>query len=191
MDGISLANKLRLIGENVVGYNTFGVVVRINNPGQLGLYKLYIGDKSRLNRNTLGIAYESYGIYDHFIIMMSDTASSSIYINGKGTEVLKNQKYAVPWGYMNNINEYKNGLGAGLGNVRELIGIVNGRGDSKIINYKGKILALDKPKNSWSITRRIVYNNGVYEIHNIELALGRVLESRKVLVLDKDLNILG
>lgn len=183
-----LALKLKLLGQELISYNSFGIVVESPNEG----YKIYVLDKN----NKLSIkkkAYQEYKLFSSFIIGRNGKNSYDIYINGTDRNIIANTKYTYLWAeesenisYSSPVRDMMINCDSELGHVYDIIGLTDGRGKAKLINYKGKVLQLNNKQNKLFL---LGYNsNGTYNVYMLSRSIVGNYDRELIITVDKDLN---
>lgn len=183
-----LANKLKMTGHTIAGYNDFGVVEQKN----LG-YILYIERRGKVVAFGTEKPYIWCNILEHFIIMREPRIRQSLFIKGKGYDILRRYKISSLWGEPDNRAMLPNATWLPITGADEVIqadeviGVTDGNGMRRLINYSGKSLQIGT--NESTSVNRIIKENDMYIVTTFTPTRYQTIKTIDIGV-DKELNIL-
>ena len=198
---MKLLGKLRLLGEEVITSNSFGVISQ-DDKG----YKVYVADKNGdFNNAILSKRYKTFAVFDNFIIMTEDIeccgrviTHKAIFVDGLNYDIVSRYKETDVWARVRIQDRIQLGsmiknyivhnITPSLIDVQDVIGVTSST-RALLVNYKGDIFRL--PNKSDNQIMGINYRDGEYKVLYIcrqrgnEVSIG-VKEITRV---DRDLNI--
>lgn len=188
MNTQALAYKLKLLGHGIVGYNSFGIVEQVG----LG-YILHIENKGKMVTLGKEQPYICYNVLEHFIIMRGSRVRQSLFVKGKGYDVLRTNNFTRIWGEPD-----KGALIPGATwtpttgadkviTTDKVLGFTDGRGFRRLVNYEGKIIILDNKNRSES---RIIKHNNEYTVVRFTPREGHGTLTIEDITVDSELNII-
>lgn len=199
LDRYRLISKLKLLGEDIIITNTFGIISR-DDKG----YKVYVGDRyGRFSGEIISRHYREFAVFDKFIIMTEDVkyngktvVHKAVFVEGINIDILSKYRETHIWSRIiaeNSlqlnimIDQYQVYGRISLVDVREVIGVTSNT-KTMLVNYNGDMITI--PGKLDKQMMGVNYTDGVYKILYISRLKGTAesISIRNILEVDRNLN---